>query len=147
MPSSPLLTPQRDTAALLADARGSVLIETALSLPILILFLVGILTYGGWIMAAHSVQQAANEGARAALAGLDDAERRTIAVQTVTRTIGDGSMVNPSLIATSAARTSDGYLTVTVTYDAPRSALFTSAIVPLPPGPIRRASVVRLGNL
>lgn len=132
---------------LLADVRGGALIETALSLPILVMFLIGILTYGTWFMAAHVVQQAANEGARAALAGIDDVERRTLASQTVTRSLGNGgTLVNPALVATTT-QTSDDYFTVTVTYNSAQSAMFASSLVPLPPGPIRRVSVVKLGVL
>ncbi|MCE7796678.1 pilus assembly protein [Sphingobium sufflavum] len=147
MPKSPTPAARARRPALLADARGAILIEAALTLPILVLFLIGILTYGTWFMAAHVVQQAANEGARAALAGLTDGERTTIVAQTVTRSLGASTnLVSPALVAT-ATQTSDGYYTVTVTYDAPRSTLFGSSLIPLPPGPIRRASVVKLSVL
>ncbi len=126
--------------------RGAVLIEAALSLPILVLFLIGILTYGSWFMAAHVVQQAANEGARAALAGVTDTERSDMAKQTVTRSLGGASILNMTLVATAVQKTDD-YYTVTVTYDAPKSPMFASSLIPLPPGPIRRASVVKLSTM
>jgi Flp pilus assembly protein TadG len=143
MPKPSPLSPIHRPAPLRGDARGGVLIEAALSLPILVIFLIGILTYGAWFMAAHVVQQAANEGARAALAGIDDVERRSLADQTVTRSLGGANLVDPALIVTST-QTADGYFTVTVTYNAPQSAIFSSSIIPLPRGPIRRASVVKL---
>lgn len=144
MPSSRLPSSARTRlAALHSDGRGAVLIETALSLPILVLFLMGILTYGGWMMAAHAVQQAANEGARAALAGLSDTERASIATQTVTRSLASATMVPPALVTTST-QTTDGYFTVTVSFNAPQSPMFTSSLVPLPRGPIQRVSVVKL---
>ena len=46
--------------------RGSVLVEAAFALPLMIILLLGILLYGGWLMTAHSLQQAANDAARAA---------------------------------------------------------------------------------
>jgi len=145
--------PKRSALALLArpaslwrDARGGVLIEAALSLPILVIFLIGILTYGAWFMAAHVVQQAANEGARAALAGIDDIERRSLAEATVMHSLGGASLVDPALVVTST-QTADGYFTVTVTYNTVQSAMFASSIIPLPRGPIRRVAVVKLSML
>ena len=64
---------------LLADKAGAVLVEVALTFPILIVLILGILSYGSWLMAAHTVQQAANEAARAALAGISSSERRSLA--------------------------------------------------------------------
>jgi len=145
--------PKRSALALLArpaplwrDARGGVLIEAALSLPILVIFLIGILTYGAWFMAAHVVQQAANEGARAALAGIDDIERRSLAEATVMHSLGGASLVDPALVVTST-QTADGYFSVTVTYNTVQSAMFASSIIPLPRGPIRRVAVVKLSML
>lgn len=146
MPIFPFSSRGRRPAALLSDARGAVLIEFVLILPILVLILMGILTYGAWFMAAHVVQQAANEGARAALAGIDDVERRTLVSQSVTRSLNTAKLINPALVVTST-QASDGYFTVTVTYNTAQSALFSSAMVPLPRGQIRRASVVKLGML
>lgn len=146
MSRSSLLRARRRLAALPGHQRGAVLIEAALTLPILVLILLGILSYGMWIMAAHTVQQAANEAARAAMAGVDDSERSTIASQAVSRSVGSAGVVDPGLVVTSTA-TSGGYVTVTVTYNAPRSALFSTSLVPLPRGPIKRASVVKLAAM
>ena len=66
------------------DARGAVLVEVALSLPILIMLLIGIIVYGAWLSAANAVQQAANEAARAAIAGINASERQMLAAESVT---------------------------------------------------------------
>src|SRR5262245_27050332 len=98
------------------DARGTVLIEAAILLPILIMLLVGMVNYGLWFMVAHTIQQAANEGARASIAGVDAAERLSLARDAVQRSIGAASMISPSLVTTSTAASGDFY-TVTVSYN------------------------------
>ncbi|NWP29106.1 pilus assembly protein, partial [Escherichia coli] len=60
------------------ERRGAAAIEMALSLPVLLLLICGIVTYGGWFLCANSVQQAANEAARAAIGGLDPNERAAL---------------------------------------------------------------------
>jgi len=43
--------------------RGGAIVEMALVLPLLLALLMGVLIYGQYFMLAHSVQQAANDGA------------------------------------------------------------------------------------
>ncbi|MFT3966960.1 MAG: TadE/TadG family type IV pilus assembly protein [Sphingobium sp.] len=129
------------------DVGGAVLIEAAILLPILILLLVGMVNYGLWFMAAHAVQQAANEGARASLAGIDPAERQSLAGEAVRRSLGAaGSVVNGSLVTTSYSSSGDFY-TVTVSYNVARAQFVATSLLPMPPGPIQRASVVKLAAL
>jgi Flp pilus assembly protein TadG len=58
--------------------KGSVAVEFAFVAPVLILLLLGILAFGFQFAASIAATQAASEGARAAVGGLDDAERRTL---------------------------------------------------------------------
>lgn len=134
------------THLLRTDARGAVLIEAAILLPILIMLLVGMINYGLWFMAAHVVQQAANEGARAALAGMDSTERQTLAGDAVTKSINGSGVVNP-LLVTVGSSVSGGFYTVTVTYNVAQAKFFATALLPMPTGPIQRASVVKLASL
>src|SRR3546814_20804742 len=55
--------------------RAAAMVEMALVLPLFIALAMGILVYGRYFMLAHSVPQAANDGARAAIPGL---ERRSV---------------------------------------------------------------------
>ena len=68
-----------------ADRRGAAIVEFAILLPVLIVMLFGMLAYGQYFLLAHSVQQLANDAARATVAGVTPAERLTIAGATVTR--------------------------------------------------------------
>ena len=131
---------------LAADRDGAAIIEMAAALPVLVTMFCGIVEYGTLFSLHHAVQQSANEGARAALAGLSQTERFEIA-EKVSR-----SMLSTSLGARmrdiQASTTDDGQtLTVTVTYDAARNPLLDMPMVPKPSTTIERRASVRLAGL
>jgi len=137
------LRPVPPLRRLWADTRGAVVVETALILPIAIMLLLGILSFGTWFMAAHGVQLAANEGARASLGGLDDADRSELAREGVTLALTTAAAINPAEVQTATAR-SGQYYTVTVTY-APAQPLWLSfGSGPAPSNRIERKATVRL---
>ena len=69
-------------AGLPPDHRGVAVVELALTLPVLLALLMGIVGFGDYFLTAHLVQQAANDAARASLAGIAAAERKSIATHT-----------------------------------------------------------------
>src|SRR3546814_19559902 len=70
---------------LLRSERAAAVVEMALVLPLFVALAMGILVYGQYFLLAHSVQQAAHDGARAAILGPDAAHRRDIAARAVGR--------------------------------------------------------------
>lgn len=131
---------------LAGSTRGAVLVELALTLPILLVLLLGILTYGVWFMVAHSVQQLANDAARAAIAGLDESERQTIVTSSIVRGASATGTLNPAGLSITTAR--DGkYYTVRITYAVTNTPIFSASLLPLPSSTIRRAAVVELTSL
>src|ERR1700761_8291537 len=66
------------------DERGAAVVEFAIIGPAFVVILLGIMSYGGYFWLAHSVQQLANDGARAAVAGLDANERQQLAQAAIT---------------------------------------------------------------
>lgn len=125
---------------------GAAAVEFAIVGPMLILLLLGIMSYGGYFWIAHSVQQLANDSARAAMGGLDDTERRSLAQASL-----DAGLANyPYLKSPSAnlAMTNQGQqMAITVAYDASSSPFWSlGGLVPMPPSTIRRQAVVRLGG-
>src|SRR3546814_15097933 len=62
------------------DRRGAVIVEMALVLPLLVTLLLGLVCYGQYFLIAHSVQQIANDAARATIGGLTSDERSRLAV-------------------------------------------------------------------
>src|SRR3546814_1513135 len=93
------------------EERGAAIVEMALVLPLLLALLMGVLVYGQYFMLAHNVQQAANDGARASIVGLDAADRRAVANRAVARSlqaVGDRKSV--------AVSETGEAITVAVTY-------------------------------
>lgn len=126
--------------------RGSAAVEFALIAPFLLALLMGVLLYGGWFWLAHSVQALAAEGARAAVAGLDEAERRTLAAGAVAQQAPFVAGFDPAR-ATVVVSSDQNAVTVRVVYDAadhPLRAL--PGLIPPPPAVIERSAVVRVGG-
>lgn len=126
--------------------KGSVAIEFALVGPLLILLLTGMVVYGGWLWLAQSVQSLASESARAAVGGLDDAEKRQLALAFVAREAAEGSSLEPSLLTTTVTSDSEA-VRVRVSYDAQgHPILLLAGPLPKPPTRIERSAVVRIGG-
>lgn len=127
------------------DRRGAAAIEFAIVGPVFILLLVGMIVYGGWFWMAHSVQAAVSEGARAAIAGLDAAEREQLAREVVEAQLKDLGLKAADAVV--AVRPEPGLFRVEVAYDAGGHPLM--ALAPLtvpPPRTIHRAAVIRVGE-
>ncbi|HEX3810108.1 MAG TPA: TadE/TadG family type IV pilus assembly protein [Rhizomicrobium sp.] len=128
------------------DCRGSTAIEFALLSPIFLFFLLGIISYGGYFWLAHSVQELANDAARAAVAGLTSGERQTLAQSSFADEIAGNAMLKAraaSLSYNGQAQT----FTVRVSYDASAMPFWAAAgLVPMPPSTIVRTATVRLGG-
>jgi len=132
--------------SLARNRRGATIVEFALVLPILICLLLGVLGYGQYFLLAHSVQQIANDAARATVAGLDADERATLARQSVTDDVAALRQFAASRV-TSEVDESGESVAVEVTLDAHGLAPFTTPIVPMPAPLIERRAVVRRGGL
>ncbi|MBV9841462.1 MAG: pilus assembly protein [Sphingomonadaceae bacterium] len=131
---------------MIRDQRGTAVIELAIVAPLLLMILTGITAYGGYFWMAHSIQQAANDGARASLAGLTSGERSTLATSTVSSELARINGISPANAATTVE--DDGTtLSVSVRYDASSSNFLRLSIMPLPNRLISRSAVVRLGGL
>jgi Flp pilus assembly protein TadG len=128
------------------NQRGASVVEFALLAPIFITLLFGMLGYGQYFYLSHSVQQIANNAARATIAGLNTAERTSIATDAVTRE----GQAQGSLIAArlgSSVTDASGYTTVTVRYDASNIALLRTGLLPMPGTTIERRALVRNGGV
>lgn len=147
MGKSPFLATLRLISQRLAsERRGAVLVEAAFTLPVLILLLLGVLTWGGWFMAAHSLQEVANDAARASVAGLDALERRQIVEATVAKSVLNTGTLDPDLVTVTTGVDGDFYR-VTLTYDLSKSQIFQNSLVPLPGDTINRNAIVQLSGV
>lgn len=128
------------------DTRGATIVEFALLLPILICLLMGIIGYGQYFLLAHSVQQIANDAARATVPGLSATERASLARQSVTDDVAALGQFAATRVS-SRIDESGNSVAIQITLDGRGMAPFASAIVPLPSPVIARRAVVRRGGL
>ena len=128
------------------DARGTALVEMAITLPMLLMLLMGIISYGDWMLTAHSVQQAANDAARASIAGLTSSERASIAQSTMQTVLRRAGTLNP-MRATLSVDDDGTTLVVRLRYDASADPLLHLSLVPMPSAQIQRNAAIRLDSL
>ena len=119
--------------------RGAAIVEMALVLPLLIALLMGVLVYGQYFMLAHSVQQAANDGARASIVGLDAADRSAVA----SRAVGRSLQAVEGSHSVAVSETTEA-ITVAVSFTVPQDSLLRSGFVPSPGNIIRARATVEL---
>lgn len=137
---------KRKLSRLNGDEQGVAAIEFALVMPFLMVMFMAIVSYGGYFWIAHAVQQLANDGARAAIAGLDDAERQILAKASLGQDVGGYAYLDSTSAQVSVS--SQGQrLAVQVDYDASGSPFWAmDELVPMPSSTIHREAVVRLGG-
>lgn len=128
------------------DRKGTAVVELALTLPVLLLFLFGILTGGCWLAISHVVQESANEGARAALAGITAAERAALASDAARAVVAGNFGISQGDVGMSVD--DDGRrLTLNVAYDGSANPLMHLPIMPAGSTIIRRQASVVLNGL
>ncbi|NBW08480.1 MAG: pilus assembly protein [Caulobacteraceae bacterium] len=129
-----------------ARRQGSAAIEFALIGPMMILLLAGMVVYGGWFWLAQSVQSLATEGARAAVGGLDSAEREQLARAFVADQAAGAGGLDPALVTVSVASDAQA-IRVQVAYDARSNpVMLLAGPLPKPPTLISRSATVRIGG-
>lgn len=128
------------------DERGTAAVEFAFVAPMLIFMLMGITGYGGYFWMSHSVQQMANDAARAAIPGMTATERASLAKASVMAAASDYAQLTPSKITTQVVD-SGGRFTVKVSYNAADSFAYVArGIAPMPSDQILRQASVQLGG-
>lgn len=130
-------------ARLTHSEQAAAIVEMALVLPLFLTLVMGILVYGQYFMLAHSVQQAANDGARAAIVGLDAADRRAIATRAVDRSMAYVGGYTAAARTIAVGETSEA-VTVAVAYTVPSSSILRSSFVPSPGNVIRARATFEL---
>lgn len=126
--------------------QGSAAIEFALVGPLMVLMLVGMVVYGGWMWLAQSVQTLATESARAAVGGLDAAERISLAQAFVAAEAEDGAgLARDHLTVT--VDSDEAAIRVRIAFDASdHPVMMMSGLLPAPPSVIERTAIVRTGG-
>lgn len=125
-------------------------IEFAILSPLFLLLLMGMIAYGIYFGASHSIQQIAADAARTAIAGLDAAERRLLAESYIEANADGYPFIELTKLTVSTHDSaSDGsQFVVLLRYDArdlPIWTLFRD--LPLPGKTIERRSTIRVGGI
>jgi Flp pilus assembly protein TadG len=128
------------------DERGAAMLEFALVAPVFLAMMLGIVGYGGYFWRAHTLQQIANDGARAALPGLTAGERQALAVAAVTAEFTSMGGIDTARVATTVSQTTDT-ITVAIQYDGSRDGFLNLSMIPLPSKIIKRVAAVRMAGL
>ncbi len=132
-----------------AAAAGSMAVEFALIAPVLIAMLAGVIFYGVYLGAANSVQQLAADAARASVAGLNDAERISIARAHVASAAPSFTLIDPAKTSVTAKVSSanSNVFEVAVSYDASKLAIWGfQGLLPLPSKTITRSAAIQRGG-
>lgn len=130
----------------LAEQSGAAALEFAIVGPMFVVMLLGLCGYGGYFWMSHAVQQVANDAARAAMAGLDDAERTSLATSALNSEIGDYVWLKPAKASLTVTNATDR-ISVSVAYDASETPFWSmKGLVPMPSTTITRTATVRLGG-
>jgi Flp pilus assembly protein TadG len=129
---------------------GTSAVEFAILSPVFFLVLIGMMAYGIYFGASHSIQQIAADAARAAIAGINQSERQTLATGFISRNAGGYAFVDPAKLTVDTHDSiADGsQFVVRLSYDArqlPIWALLSN--LPLPDVTIVRSSTIRVGGI
>ncbi|MFN0263125.1 TadE/TadG family type IV pilus assembly protein [Tepidamorphus sp. 3E244] len=142
--------PQRSLRQLYSSEKGTAAVEFAIVSPVFILIMVGMLAYGIYFGAVHSVQQLAADAARASIAGISNDERRQLAEAFVSRNVSKYILLRPELVGLSVAPSieDNSQFDVSVSYSAKDLPIWDLYVpLPTPEKTITRTSTIRLGGV
>ena len=140
----------RVRAGWVRDTCGTSAVEFAILLPVFLLLLTGMLAYGIYFSAAHSIQQLAADAVRTAIAGLDEAERNDLVGDFLAANAGSYALIDPGrLTVTIGDKPGDpDHYRVVLTYDASDLPIWNLyPPLPLPSRQIAYSSTIRRGGI
>lgn len=132
------------------DSSGTSAVEFAILMPVFLLLLTGMLAYGIYFGAAHSLQQLAADAARTAIAGLDEDERNELVGDFLAANADSYALIDADrLTATIGDKPGDpDHYRVVLTYDASDLPIWNLyPPLPLPSQQIAYSSTIRRGGI
>jgi len=143
------MKPSHIAAYFSSDRDGASAIEFAIVLPVFVLIVFGILTYGIYLGSAHSVEQLAADAARVSIAGLTDAERTQIVTNYVSANAKTYPLLKAEKVAVVAGPipSDTSQFRVSVRFDARDLPIWAmEGLLPLPDRTIERSAVIKRGG-
>lgn len=140
---------QAAAGSLVGARSGAAAIEFALVAPLFLAFLMGIIAFESFFGYAHSLQIAASESARAAIAGLDSQERVQLATRGAQRSLAASPLLGGASVAITVGpdAADPDVFTVTLTYDLNAVLLSLAPRLLLLPHSLSRTASIRRGGL
>jgi Flp pilus assembly protein TadG len=132
-----------------SDTRGASAVEFAFVAPVFLMIVFGIAAFGYVFGVYQGIQQIASEAARAAVAGISDAERDTIARGFVSTNAGTYALIDTRkvVVTTTATGAPAPAFLVSVSYDLTGTFPYQFAnLLPLPSPRIQRTAVIQRGG-
>lgn len=132
------------------DDRATSAVEFAILTPVFLLLLTGMLAYGIYFGAAHSLQQLSADAARTAIAGLNQTERNRLVEEFLDDNAASYMLIERSrLTYTIGDSTTDpNQYRVTLRYDASDLPIWNLYVpLPLPSQEIAYSSTIRRGGI
>jgi Flp pilus assembly protein TadG len=132
------------------DSRGAAAIEFAILTPVYLLLMTGMLAYGIYFGAAHSVQQLAADAARTAIAGLHTNERNSLVQDYLDNNASAYMLIDPSRLSFSIgdSPSDPNQYRVELTYDASQLPIWNLyPPLPLPSKTITYGATIRRGGI
>jgi len=128
---------------------GVAAVEFAIVFPVFLLMMLGILAYGLYFAAAHSLAQLASDAARASVAGLSDDERAAIVRDHVRSAASGYAFIQPASVEveTGSVPGTARQFRIVLRYDASDLPIWQmDPLLPLPARTIERRIVVVKGG-
>jgi Flp pilus assembly protein TadG len=132
------------------DEAGTAAIEFAIVAPIFVLLVMGMIAYGIYFGASHSIAQISADAARVALAGLTETERQALVADFIDRNADDYVFVDKDRIDVEAHDSNDDgtQFVVAISYEAEDLPIWNLLSgLPLPRTTIFRQSTIRVGGI
>ncbi len=130
--------------------RGASAVEFAIVGPVFVLLMMGMIAYGIYFGAVHSVQQLAADAARASVAGLDESERIWLAEQFIELNGDDYVLIDQDKLTIQVGKNPEDstQFNVMVAYDASDLPIWNLYLpLPVPDSRILRQSTIRIGGI
>jgi len=134
---------------LFKDGSGAAAVEFAIVAPVFLLLFMGMLAYGIYFGAMHSLQQLAADAARASIAGLNEAERESIVRQFLDEHANGYVFVDREKLELDVGDNPTGtQFVVSLRYDASHLPIWGLIEgLPLPGKVLSRTSTIRVGGI
>ena len=139
-----------DVVQFFREKAAGTAVEFAILCPLYLFLVLGMTAYGIYFGASHSVQQIAADTARVSVAGLDAAERQTLARRFVEAHAGGYVFIDAARVTVAAADNpaDASQFDVTVSYDAGDLPIWNLLDrLKMPGQTITRSSTIRIGGL